>query len=57
MKWLKKKKRRNEVRKSTSLKEKIKEDKASKNIDHGKLSKRKNTQKDSLEHLAEKKEG
>jgi hypothetical protein len=33
-KWLKKNKRRNEVRKRNPLKEKIKEDKASKNMDH-----------------------
>jgi hypothetical protein len=39
------------------LKENIKEDKASKNMDHGKLSKWKKTPTDSLEHLMEKKEG
>jgi hypothetical protein len=56
-KWLKKQKRRNEVRKSKSLKEKIKEDKASKNMDRGQLSKQKKTTTDSLEHLVEMKEG
>jgi hypothetical protein len=57
LKWLKKQKRRNEVRKSKSVKEKIKEDKASKDMDRGKLNKRKKTPMDALEHLAEKKEG
>ena len=57
LKWLKKKKRRNEVRKRKSLKEKIKEDKASKNMDRGQLSKWKKTPTDNLEHLGEKEEG
>jgi hypothetical protein len=56
-KWLKKKKRRNEVRKRKSLKEKIKEDKASKNMDRGQLRNWNKTPMDALEHLVEKKEG
>jgi flagellar biosynthesis/type III secretory pathway M-ring protein FliF/YscJ len=55
-KWLKKHKRRSEVKESKSLKEKIKEDKATKKIDHGQVSKRKKTLMGALEHLAEKKE-
>jgi hypothetical protein len=39
------------------LKEKIKEDKATKNMDRGQLNKWKKTPTDSLEHLTEKKEG
>jgi hypothetical protein len=39
------------------LKENIKEDKASKNMDHGQLSKRKKTPTNALEHLTEMKEG
>jgi hypothetical protein len=39
-----------------SLKEKIKEDRSTKNMDHGQLNKRKNPPTDSLEHLTEKKE-
>jgi hypothetical protein len=39
------------------LKEKIKEDKASKKMDRGQLSKQKKTPMGALEHLAEKKEG
>jgi len=38
------------------LEEKIKEDKSSKKIDRGQLSKRKKTQTGVLEHLVEKKE-
>jgi hypothetical protein len=38
-KWLKKHKRRSKVRESKSLEEKIKEDKATKRIDHGQVSK------------------
>jgi hypothetical protein len=38
------------------VKEKIKEDKASKDMDHGQLSKRKKTPTDALENLMEKKE-
>jgi hypothetical protein len=36
------------------LKEKIKEDKASKNMDRGQLSKRKKTPMGALEHLAKR---
>jgi hypothetical protein len=39
------------------LEEKIKEDKAVKKKDHGKISKRKKTLMSALEHLTEKKEG
>jgi hypothetical protein len=56
LKWLKKNKRRNEVKESESLKEKIKEDKATKKIDRGKVSKQKKTLMGALEHLAENKE-
>jgi len=55
-KWLKKHKRSNEVKESRSLKDKIKEDKAVKKIDHGQVSKRKKTPTSALEHLAEKQE-
>jgi activator of 2-hydroxyglutaryl-CoA dehydratase len=55
-KWLKKKKRRNEVKESKLLKEKIKEDKATKKIDHGQVSKQKKILMGALEHLTEKKE-
>jgi hypothetical protein len=56
LKWLKKHKRRNEVKEINSLKEKIKEDKAAKKTDHGQFSKRKKILMGALEHLAEKKE-
>jgi len=39
------------------LEENIEEDKASKKMDHGKLSKWKNTPRDTLEHLMEKEGG
>jgi hypothetical protein len=55
-KWLKKHKRRNEVKESKSLKEKIKEDKETKNIDRGQVRKWKKTLMVSLENLTEKKE-
>jgi hypothetical protein len=55
-KWLKKHKRRNEVKESKSLKEKIKEDKETKKIDRGQVSKWKKTLMGALEHLVEKKE-
>jgi hypothetical protein len=55
-KWLKKHKRRNEVKERKSLKEKIKEDKATKKIDHGQVNKLKKTLMGALEHLKEKKE-
>jgi hypothetical protein len=56
LKWLKKHKRRNEVKESKSLKQNIKEEKASNKIDHGKVNKRKKTLRGSLENLVEKKE-
>jgi hypothetical protein len=55
-KWLKKHKRRNKVKESKSLKEKIKEDKEAKKIDHGQVNKQKKTLMGALEHLMEKKE-
>jgi hypothetical protein len=55
-KWLKKHKRRNEVKENKSLKEKIKEDKATKNIYRGQVRKQKKTLMGALEHLMEKKE-
>jgi hypothetical protein len=39
------------------LKEKIKEDKESKNIDRGQINRRKKKTMDNLDHLAKKKEG
>jgi predicted ATP-dependent Lon-type protease len=54
-KWLKKHKGRNEVRERNSLKEKIKEDKTAKMIDHGQVSKQKRTLMGALENLMEKK--
>jgi hypothetical protein len=39
------------------LEEKIEEDKGSKKMDHGQLSKKKKTSTSALEHLMEKKEG
>jgi hypothetical protein len=56
-KWLKNQKRRNEVRKRKSLKENIKEDKESNNMDHGQLNNKKKTPTNDLEHLPENKEG
>jgi hypothetical protein len=41
-KWSKKQKRRSEVRENESLNEKIEEDRSTKKMDHGQLSKRKN---------------
>jgi hypothetical protein len=55
-KWLKKHKRRNEVRERNSLKEKIKEDKETKRIGRGQFNKRNKTLMGALEHLAEKEE-
>jgi hypothetical protein len=55
-KWLKKHKRRNDVKESNSLKSNIKEDKATRKIDHGNVSKRKKTLIGALDHLMEKKE-
>jgi hypothetical protein len=56
LKWLKKHKKRNELKERNSLKQKIKEDKAARKIDRGQTSKRKKTLIGSLEHLTEKKE-
>jgi hypothetical protein len=56
LKWLKRHKRRNEVRERKSLKENIKKYKETKMIDHGQVSKQKKTLMGSLENLAEKKE-
>jgi hypothetical protein len=55
-KWLKKLKRRNEVKEINPLKENIKEDKETKNIDCGQVNKRKRTLMCALDHLMEKKE-
>ena len=55
-KWLKKHKIRNKVRERKSLKVKIKEEKATKRIDHGQVSKQNKTLMGALEHLAEEKE-
>jgi hypothetical protein len=55
-KWLKKHKRRNKVKERKSLKENIKEDKATKKIYHGQVNKQKKTLMGALEHLAKKKE-
>jgi hypothetical protein len=54
LKWLKKQKIRNEVRKSKPLEEKIKENKELNNMDRGQLSKRKKIPTDTLEHLTER---
>jgi hypothetical protein len=55
-KWLKKQKRRSEVRESESLNEKTEEDRSTRKMDHGQLSKWKNPPIDALEHLMGKKE-
>jgi hypothetical protein len=55
-KWLKKHKKRNEVKESNPLKEKIKEDKATMKIDRGQVSKQKMTPMGALDHFVEKKE-
>ena len=55
-KWLKKQKRWSEVRERKSLDEDIQEDRSTRKMDRGQLSKRKNPLVDSLEHLARKKE-
>jgi hypothetical protein len=55
-KWPKKQKRRSEVRENESLDEKIKENRSTRKMDHGQLSKQKNPPMDALEHLAGKKE-
>jgi hypothetical protein len=56
LKWLKKHKRRNEVKERNLLKQKIKEDKEGKKIDHGQVIKWKKTLMGALENLIEKKE-
>jgi hypothetical protein len=55
-KWSKKKKRRSEVRENESLNENIEEDRSTRKMDYGKLSKRKNPPKVALDHLMGKKE-
>jgi hypothetical protein len=55
-KWLKKHKRRNKGKEINPLKEKVKEDKTTKKIDHGQVNKQKKTLMGALEHLTEKKE-
>jgi hypothetical protein len=54
LKWLKKKKRRSEVRECESLDEKTEENRSTRKRDHGQLSKRKNPPIDALEHLVER---
>jgi hypothetical protein len=56
-KWLKEKKIQSKVRESELLNKKTEEDRSTRNMDHGKLSKRKNPPMDYLEHLTGKKEG
>jgi hypothetical protein len=56
LKWLKKHKRRNEVKERNPLKEKIKEHKEKKKIYRGQVRKRNNTLMGALEHLTKKKE-
>jgi hypothetical protein len=55
-KWLKKKKRRSEVRENKSLDEKIEENRSTRKMDRGQLSKQKNPPMDALEHLVGKME-
>jgi hypothetical protein len=55
-KWSKKQKIRREVRENESLDEDIKDDRSSRKMDHGQLSKWKKMSTSALEHLAEKKE-
>jgi hypothetical protein len=55
-KWLKKKKRQSEVRERKSLDEDIEEDRSTRKVDHGQISRWKNTPVDSLEHLIGRKE-
>jgi hypothetical protein len=52
-KWLKKHKKRNKVKESKSLKEKIKEEKETQKIDHGQFNKKKKVLMGDLEHLTE----
>jgi hypothetical protein len=55
-KWLKKQKRRREVRESYSLNKEIEDDISSRKMDRGQLNKWKKMSTSALEHLAEKKE-
>jgi len=55
-KWPKEQKRWSEVRETKSLDGERKEDKSTRNMDHGQLNKWKNPAIDTLEHLTEKKE-
>jgi hypothetical protein len=55
-KWLKKKKIWSKVQERRSLDEEIEEDRSTRKMDRGQLSKRKNPLVDDLEHLAGKKE-
>ena len=55
-KWSKKKKRLSEVRESKPLNKEIEDDRSTRKMDHGQLSKRKNPPLDALEHLARNKE-
>jgi hypothetical protein len=55
-KWLKKQKIWSKVQERKSLDEEIKEDKSTRKMDCGQLSKKKKPPMDSLEHLAGKKE-
>jgi hypothetical protein len=56
LKWLKKQKRRSEVKEKLSLEEKIEEDKETKKRDRGQLNKQEKTSTSALKHLMEKKE-
>jgi hypothetical protein len=55
-KWSNKKKIRREVRENESLNENIEEDRSARKMDHGQLSKKKNSSTSALEHLMGKKE-
>jgi hypothetical protein len=55
-KWLKNQKRRSEARENKPLDKKIEENRSTRKIDHGQLSKRKNPPIDALEHLTGKME-
>jgi hypothetical protein len=54
--WSNKNKRRREVRGNESLNEKIEDDRSTRKMDRGQLSKRTKTSKNSLEHLTRSKE-
>jgi len=55
-KWSKKKKRLSEVRESKPLNKEIEDDRSTRKMDHGQLSKRKKMSTSALEHLMKKKE-